>query len=658
MLINIRLLNGYKETFTYKVPAEWPVKNLVGTLIKVPFQKRLETALVCEQFEQLKNPVPFALRTAHSLEPFPQDTYYQQFVKQLSSYYALDTFYFFKRVRIFLKEQEESEHITTDPIEHKQLDVILSEDQKAIVAALTPIIEAPRYYPSLLHGVTGSGKTEVYKQLIMHALNNNKSVLLLLPEVSLAVQFTQLLKKQLPDSVLLYGFHSATSIKEKRALWEQLLAAQPIVIIGVHLPVLLPIANLGLIIIDEEHDVGFQEKKYPRINTKEAALLRAQTAQIPILLGSATPSLSSLYTAQAKNWHSFKLEKRFAGAFPTIQRVKLTENKEQRAHFWITKELQIALADRLAKKEQTILFLNRRGHSFFIQCTSCGFIPTCPQCSVSLTFHNNSTLVCHYCNFIQAEPNACTSCKAGHKNLLKKGIGTQQIVTILEKLFPAARIARADLDATVNKKNWQQTIHNFQSGTIDILVGTQTITKGYHFPKVTLVGILWADVNLSFPIYNAAEVTLQQLIQVAGRAGRQSTESLVIVQYMLDHPVFNYLSEIEYIKFYDFELEKRNIVQYPPLIRLAEIELRHTDALLVEKEADMLAHALTAYVIKKNLPVTILGPAQPPIHRIKNVSIRKIYLKSPDFNQLLKLYAALPKSDYNSSLFFTPNPLH
>ncbi len=659
MLINVRLLNGYKEIFTYTVPTELASENLVGTLIKVPFQKRIETALVCEQFEHLKNPVSFALRTAHSLEPFPQDTYYQQFIKQLSIYYALDPFYFFKRVRIFLKEKEEIEQSVTSPIlEHRPLDVTLSEDQKIIVAALTPIIESPRYYPSLLHGVTGSGKTEIYKQLIMHALSCNKSVLLLLPEVSLAVQFTQLLKKQLPESVLIYGFHSATSIKEKRTLWEQLLTAQPIVIIGVHLPVLLPIANLGVIIIDEEHDVGFQEKKYPRINTKEAALLRAQLAKIPIVLGSATPSLSSLYTAQTKNWHFFSLKHRFAGAFPTIQRVKLTENKEQRAHFWITKELQTAIADRLAKKEQTILFLNRRGHSFFIQCTGCGFIPACLQCSVTLTFHNNGTLICHYCNFTQAEPTACSSCKLGPKNLLKKGVGTQQIVAILEKLFPAARIARADLDATVNKKNWQQTINDFQSGTLDILVGTQTITKGYHFPKVTLVGILWADVNLSFPVYNAAEVTLQQLIQVAGRAGRQSTESLVVVQCMLDHPVFNYLNEIDYLQFYNFELEKRTIVRYPPVIRLAEIELRHTQAACVEKEADKVADFLITYTLEKNLSVTVLGPAQPPVHRIKNVSMRKIYLKCPDINQLLRLYAALNKNNYQSTLFFTPNPLN
>nr|MBA3537632.1 DEAD/DEAH box helicase family protein [Tatlockia sp.] len=216
MLINVRLLNGYKETFTYTVPTELASENLVGTLIKVPFQKRIETALVCEQFEHLKNPVSFALRTAHSLEPFPQDAYYQQFIKQLSIYYALDPFYFFKRVRIFLKEKEEIEQSATSPIlEHRLLDVTLSEDQKIIVTALTPIIESPRYYPSLLHGVTGSGKTEIYKQLIMHALSCNKSVLLLLPEVSLAVQFTQLLKKQLPESVLIFGFHSATSIKEK-----------------------------------------------------------------------------------------------------------------------------------------------------------------------------------------------------------------------------------------------------------------------------------------------------------------------------------------------------------------------------------------------------------------------------------------------------------
>ena len=380
-----------------------------------------------------------------------------------------------------------------------------------------------------------------------------KSSLLLLPEVSLAAQFARLLKGQLPSNIPLYSFHSATSVKEKKELWQKLLHNQPVVIVGVHMPLLLPLPHLGLIIIDEEHEVGFQEKKHPKIHTKEAAFLRAQISSIPIIAGSATPSITSLYNVEHKGWHYFELKKRFAGDFPKITVVKLTEQKG-RKNFWISAELDAALAQQLAKKEQTIVFLNRRGYSFFMQCKECGFIPHCVQCSVSLTLHNKAhqdaqsasikgdpsnshstanrsgnsragaahlltnrstvdCLLCHYCAYTSPVPQSCSSCKAGASSLLKKGIGTQQVVTVLEKLFPQARIARADLDSTLNKKKWIQTIKDFEAGAIDILVGTQTITKGYHFPRVTLVGILWADINLSLPFYNAAEVTLQQLIR-------------------------------------------------------------------------------------------------------------------------------------------------
>jgi primosomal protein N' (replication factor Y) (superfamily II helicase) len=656
MFMHVKLLNGYPSTLTYQIPLGWPTDDLVGSLVKVPLQKRTEIALVQEVFKEFLNPVSFTIREAHARELLPNDILYQPFIRKLSSYYALDSLYFYQRVHSFLKEKE---HATVSHQERSTTESpasTLTEEQQAIVSTIGPVIKEPCYYPALLHGVTGSGKTEVYKKLIIEAHQAGKSVLFLCPEVSLAVQFTALFKKQLPHFISLYSFHSATSVTEKRALWKALFSQQPLLIVGVHLPVMLPIPTLGLIIIDEEHEIGFQEKKHPKIYTKEAALLRAQLYAIPIILGSATPSLASLYKVQNKEWHFFELKKRFAGSFPTITFVKLS-NKQKRKSFWISRELEQAIRDRLAKKEQIIIFLNRRGYSFFIQCKECGFIPHCLHCSVSLTLHQDSKLMCHYCNYTLISPASCSGCKAPESAFIKKGIGTQQIVTLLEKLFPEARIARADVDTTVNKKRWQETLHKFEAGAIDILVGTQTITKGYHFPRVTLVGVLWADINLSIPFYNAAETTLQQLIQVAGRAGRQTHESNVIIQALIDHPIFTYLHEIDYTQFYEYEIKHRNELSYPPCTRFVEIELKNNNETVLEREADQLAQTILNTIEHLKQAVTLLGPAQPPVHKVKNTYSRKIYLKSASIQELIKLYRSINRKLYTSSLFFTPNPL-
>ena len=292
-----------------------------------------------------------------------------------------------------------------------------------------------------------------------------------------------------------------------------------------------------------------------------------------------------------------------------------------------------------------------------MQCKKCSFVFECSNCSVSLTLHLNDYLICHYCGVSKQIPDKCPPCKVDKKEFLKKGIGTQQLVAILQKILPTARIDRADLDTTVNKKQWQQTMHDFEQGTIDILVGTQTITKGYHFPNVTLVGILWADLNLHFPMYNAAEHTLQQLIQVAGRAGRQRPESLVIAQTMMDHRIFDYLTEIDYLQFYEQELETRKLVNYPPIIRLAEIEIKHEDEKIIDIDAKLLALVLNAAIKKHNYEIKLLGPALPPVHKVKNMHIRKIYLKTPYFNHLIMAIKTVDKTKFKSSIFFTPNPL-
>src|SRR5581483_7770245 len=397
MFIRVQLLNGLPTPLWYSVPPEYQTQSLRGLIVQVPIRNRIIPALVLDEHAQKPKQISFMLKDICGIEELPQDPHYFTFLNTLGNYYQQEPYLFIKRIYHFLVHKKEDAIITrTNSTSAELLSTVqLTDEQQKVCDFLTPKITHQEYTPTVLHGITGSGKTEVYKQLFLHTLHLNKTALLLLPEVTLAVAFESRLKTELPQ-VPIYGFHSGKSPKEKNEIWENLKHAKPMVIIGVHLPVLLPIANLGLIIVDEEHDVGFQEKKHPKINSKHAALIRAQNTHIPIILGSATPSINSLYSVKTKKWHFFQLKKRFSGTLPTITTVLLTQNSNRR-EFWISKELQEAIAHRLKKREQTIIFINRRGFSFFVQCKECSFIFMCAHCSVSMTLHEDNVLYCHYC---------------------------------------------------------------------------------------------------------------------------------------------------------------------------------------------------------------------------------------------------------------------
>lgn len=667
MFAVVRLLNGFEKPLWYKIPATLSTRNLIGSVVRVPLQNRKESALVVRQAASLDDGIVFKIKEIIDLEGFPGDENFHAFIEKLSRFYFVEPLHFYQRIRNFLHEADEDDDVVCAPeLGDGILPETLTMEQQAVVDYVLPNITTQRYAPTLIHGVTGSGKTEVYKRLIMQAMQEQKTVILILPEVSLSVQFQHALQRQMP-TVPIVGFHSATKIAEKRALWQSLLEKKPLLIIGVHLPIILPIANLGLIIVDEEHEHGFQEKKHPKINSKEVALWRASMYQIPIVLGSATPSLQSLANVQRHGWKFFQIKKRFAGAFPEVQKVILTEPTARRRNvFWISRELEQAVRECLARKEQAIIYLNRRGYSFFVQCKSCGYIFECPHCSVSLTLHvlNNrrikkqentepvSLLRCHYCDYNKPLPPTCTGCKADEKQFLKKGIGTQQLVQIFKDVFPGAIIERADLDSTSKKRSWQNTVELFEQGKIDILIGTQTITKGYNFPSVTLVGILWADLNLHFPVYSASETTLQQIIQVAGRAGRYRPQSKVIVQVMHDHPVFNFINEERYLDFCKEELEIRKEIGYPPFGRIVYVELKSKYADSIQHDAERMCEQLQRLNETKNLQVTILGPSFPVVYKIQNYEMRHIVLRSANFAPIHQLLSMLDTTQVSSEVYF------
>lgn len=666
MFVQVKLLQGYQKLLTYKIPESWDKQHLEGSVITVPLKNRVVPALVVGIYSYPPEEGLYEIKEAIGKDHLPPDRLYSRFITKVSLFYFAPQKLFYQRMRMFVHTKEKStsarEH-SAAPRGHTQDRIIkLTSEQQAVVDYFNPLITKPTYSPILLHGVTGSGKTEIYKKIIERCIEQNKSVLFLLPEVSLSMQFEQLFAKQLPAHIPIFSFHSATKIKEKKVLWEHLLKEKPCLVVGVHLPVMLPIANLGCIIVDEEHELGFQEKKHPKINSKEVALWRAKLYDIPILLGSATPSINSLHNVKKHSWKLFQLTKRFSGNFPAIKIAHITKQTNQRRkNFWITRELESAITDRLSKKEQILIYLNRRGYSFFVQCKQCGFTFLCPNCSVSLTLHkiadNTPKLCCHYCDYSQNNPSSCPECKAKEKELLKRGIGTQQIVTVLQDLFPSARIARADLDTTKKKRSWSQTVEQFEKREIDILVGTQTITKGYHFPHVTLVGIIWADLNVHFPVFNAAETTLQKLIQVAGRAGRQSENSLVVAQIMQDHSIFNYLNEENYLDFCKEEMEFRQETCYPPFGRFVQIELKHAEHKQIDSDTQKICDFLYNMCEAQNLNVSILGPSKPLIYRVQKKEIRHIFLKSKSFKEIYfllnNLYEHYPQS-VQSSLFVVP----
>ena len=672
MFVQVQLLSGWQEPLWYEVPTNLQSKITVGTFLEVPLRTQ---KLACIVKQIRSTPPPAATSTFREIIgvfAFPNDPHYHSFTQQVASFFYIDTASLHQRIIGHVDTapsyaDEPSPELwpteaTAGRPEIKDVDqdpnfVTLSGEQQTAVDALVPKIVEGAYFPALLHGVTGSGKTEVYKKLIQAAINLNKSVIILLPEVALAMQFEAIFKNQLPFPEKIFSFHSMTKIAEKRQLWTNLLKGAPTVIIGVHLPVLLPVSNLGCIIIDEEHERGFQEKRHPKINSKEIALWRAQKYKCTIVLGSATPSLGTLQNVLTGKITRYRLTRRFKGTFPSVTHVSLVKEKKSRKSFWITKELEAAITECLKRGEQAILYLNRRGHSFSAQCQECGTIVMCESCSVSLTPHATEPdgafeLMCHYCGCTKPVPTECPSCKKSEKPLIMKGIGTQQLTTIVQKLFPNARIARADLDSTKQKREWLKTVEAFKTGALDILIGTQLITKGYHFPKVTLVGVIWADLGLAVPDYHTRETVLQKLIQVAGRAGREHAGSNVIIQSMVDDSLFSYVSEEKYEEFCAEELLQRASLRYPPYGRLVQIEFMH-------KDEHVLTHEISDYVKKlrieaqKNLPsVTILGPVEPLVKKIAGIETRHLFFKSTSFQDINQLIKQVPIPTHFKSMVF------
>ncbi len=500
----------------------------------------------------------------------------------------------------------------------------LNPDQKSAFEKINKFLREKDVV--LLHGVTSSGKTEVYIRMIAEQIGIKKQVLYLLPEIAITTQIIKRLENVFGSTVGVY--HSRLSNSERVEIWKNVLNGGENsynVILGVRSSLFLPFRDLGLVIVDEEHETTYKQfDPAPRYNARDAAIMLAKLHRAKTLLGTATPSVESYFNAMTGKFGIVKMEERFGNIrMPGITLAdtrRAGKRKQMKSHF--TPELMESIKQALYNKEQIILFQNRRGFAPFIECESCGWVPHCSQCDVSLTCHKQKkSLICHYCSNSVELPSSCSKC--GSNSVKTCGFGTEKIESDLSLFFPEARVARMDLDSTRKKRSYEQIISRFEAGGTDILVGTQMISKGLDFDKVNLVGILNADNMLHFPDFRAYERSFQLISQVSGRAGRKYSRGNVIIQTgQPDHPVFKYIIEGNYKDFFTSQINERKEFKYPPYYRLIKLTLRHKNREIVEKAADQLAESLYSYFGN-----SVLGPDFPLIPRIQNWNIKNILLK-------------------------------
>ncbi|NVJ87395.1 MAG: primosomal protein N' [Algoriphagus sp.] len=467
----------------------------------------------------------------------------------------------------------------------------------------------------LLHGITGSGKTEIYIQLIQEVLESGSQVLLLLPEIALTTQIVSRLQEVFGSKMGVY--HSKYSDNERVEVWNGVLSGRFSFVVGVRSSIFLPFDSLGLIIVDEEHEASYKQfDPAPRFHARDAAIMLGYFHQAKILLGSATPSFESYYNATQGKYGYVELHQRFGDAkLPDFHLADLgADRRKNLLKLDSTRLMREKIQEALKKNEQVLIYQNRRGYSPYVQCEDCGWTAECVQCDVSLTYHQFSEeLRCHYCGYKEKVPTSCPAC--GSSQLSTKGMGTERIEESLSLLFPEARLGRMDLDTTRNKYGYQRILDEFGAGQIDILVGTQMITKGLDFGRVTVVGIWDGDRILNFPDFRAGERAFQQITQVAGRAGRRSEKGQVIIQTRNpEQDLYEKVIRGDYKDFFRVELAERKQFYYPPFVKLIKITTRHTDFKTAEKAAIALHRGMAQIGVKK----IVLGPEKALIGRIKN----------------------------------------
>jgi primosomal protein N' (replication factor Y) len=513
----------------------------------------------------------------------------------------------------------------------------LTPAQEEAVATLAAAVDEPLPRPFLLYGITGSGKTRVYIELLKRVRARGQGAIVLVPEISLTPQTVKRFRAHFGDQVAV--LHSGLSKGERYDAWRQLRSGEKTVAVGARSALFAPVRELGAIVVDEEHDGSYKQSEAPRYQARDLAVVRAAARDAVCVLGSATPSLESWSNAQAGKFRLLSLPERIGTAvLPPVRTIDLREVRRRekdagkgaltrasssgggkgppRGGTILSVELTEAVRLRLKREEQVILLLNRRGYSSFVQCQECGDVRRCRHCAVSLTFHRTTgRVVCHHCRYEERAPTRCERC--GSSDLDFRGLGTEQVERVVTETFPGARVARMDVDTTSGKWAHQEILGRVERHEVDILLGTQMIAKGLDFPRVTLVGVVNADVGINLPDFRASERTFQLLSQVAGRAGRGSRGGEVLIQTaMPGHYVLEAVRNHDYEGFARRELEERTAPTYPPHVRMANVVLSSPDADAVASQAESAVHWVDGWLRRRRAPVERVGPAPSPIERL------------------------------------------
>ena len=520
--------------------------------------------------------------------------------------------------------------------------VVLNDEQQVVYENIKDNLNYNEVF--LLKGITGSGKTEIYLNIIEDIVRSGKEAIMLVPEISLTPMMTSRFKGRFGNNVAL--LHSRLSIGEKYDEWRKIRRKEVQVVVGARSAIFAPFTNLGIIIIDEEHTDSYKQETIPTYHAKDVALLRSKYYNIPLILGSATPSVESYYKALNGEYNLLEITKR--ANMTTLPQVYIEDMRFEfqdgnRSIF--SRRLEALIENRLSKKEQIILLLNRRGHSTFVMCRSCGEVIMCPNCDISLTYHErNNSMKCHYCGHEESNPSVCPYCNSEHIRYM--GIGTEKVEEFVNKRFPKAKTVRMDTDTTNYKNAHEKLLYEFENHG-DILIGTQMIAKGLDFPKVSLVGVLAADMSLNLPDYKAIEKTFQLLTQVSGRAGRHEIEGEVVIQtYNPDHYAILYAKDHDYEAFYKEEMKIREISGYTPFFNLTQIVITDKDVKKVLKEGTKIVMKLRRE-LEDNTQV--LGPVLPKIARINNHYRAQIIVKYQESNVIDKVLKAI-YNEYNEIL--------
>ena len=512
-------------------------------------------------------------------------------------------------------------------VERQSKKLEFTEEQQNAYNEISNKMDKNKYEEYLIYGVTGSGKTEIYLQLIEKALNNNKTSIMLVPEISLTPQTVDRFIARFGEENIAV-LHSKLSIGERFDQWNKIKSGQAKIVIGARSAIFAPVQNLGIIIIDEEHDSSYKSESTPRYNAKDVARYLCYESNIPLALGSATPDTGSLYRTMKKQSVLLRLNKRANNAkLPEIEVVDLREELSKKNKSMLSEKLQESIKENLENKKQTILFLNRRGFSTFVMCRDCGYTAKCKNCDITLTYHKSTNkLKCHYCGYETKVITKCPEC--GSENIRYFGTGTQKLESEINTLFPEAKTIRMDVDTVTKKNSHEKILTDFKENKADILIGTQMVVKGHHFPNVTLVGVIAADGSLNMNDYRANEITFQILTQVAGRAGRGEDAGKVIIQtYNPDNFTIECVKQQNEEMFYNTEMRLRKQLKYPPFCDIIVIGVSSKDEQITMKVAQSLHKYLKDRVENENIGIMLYKALPAPIDKIKNKYRWRILIK-------------------------------